>query len=74
MNPSEDAPSAYPQAWDDVAEVRVFRTSQEQWVKLIGWRREMRRRGWKLLRVDTERREMVAVFGRTRADLRAKQR
>ncbi len=72
MNPPDGESPTYPPAWDDVAEVRVFRTTQEQWSRLIGWRRDMRRRGWKLLRVQTERREMVAVFGRTRSDLKAK--
>ncbi len=30
----------------------------------------MRRKGWKLLRVATESGEIIAVFGRTRAELR----
>ena len=72
MNPSKEESLPYPQEWEDGAEVRVFRTSQEQWSRLIGWRREMLRRGWKLLRVQTDRREMVAVFGRTRTDLKDK--
>ncbi|MCH7491091.1 MAG: hypothetical protein IID05_10400 [Gemmatimonadetes bacterium] len=72
MNPAKEESLPYPQEWEDVAEVRVFRTSQEQWSRLIGWRREMLRRGWKLLRVQTDRREMVAVFGRTRTDLKDK--
>ena len=72
MNPSEDEALPYPREWEDVAEVRVFRTTQDQWSRLIGWRREMRRRGWKLLRVQTDRREMVAVFGRTKPELKEK--
>ncbi len=72
MNPSEDEALPYPREWEDVAEVRVFRTTQDQWSRLIGWRREMRRRGWKLLRVQTDRREMVAVFGRTKPELKDK--
>ncbi len=32
----------------------------------------MRRKGWKLLRVSAEGGEMVAVFGRTRAELLAR--
>ena len=72
MNPTEEEALPYPREWEDVAEVRVFRTSQEQWSRLIGWRREMRRRGWKLLRVQTDRREMVAVFGRTKPDLKTR--
>lgn len=72
MKPPEGETLPYPHAWDDVAEVRVFRTTQDNWSRLIGWRRDMRRRGWKLLRVQTDRREMVAIFGRTRSDLKAK--
>jgi len=35
---------------------------------LIAWRADMRKRGWKLLRVSSEGPEMVAVFGRTKAE------
>lgn len=62
----------YPSNWEDVAELRVFRTTEERWQKLIGWRGDMRRKGWKLLRVSAEGGEMVAVFGRTRAELLAR--
>ena len=72
MNPTEEDAPPYPQEWEDTAEVRVFRTTQEQWSRLIGWRRDMRRLGWKLLRVQTQRREMIAVFGRTRTDIKGK--
>lgn len=67
-----DAPDArlYPETWDTVAELRVFRTTAPKWASLIGWRGEMRRKGWKLLRVATESGELIAVFGRTRAELR----
>jgi len=44
----------------------VFRTTAQEWQKLIGWRTDMRKRGWKLLRVSSEGSEMVAVFGRTK--------
>ncbi len=60
----------YPQTWDAVAELRVFRTTAPKWTSLIGWRAEMRRKGWKLLRVTTESGEIIAVFGRTRTELR----
>ncbi|HWZ28637.1 MAG TPA: hypothetical protein VNX15_08745 [Gemmatimonadales bacterium] len=48
--------------------MRVFRTTSEDWTKLIAWRADMRRRGWSLLRVSSEGTEMVAVFGRTKTD------
>jgi hypothetical protein len=44
----------------------VFRTSAEEWEKLIGWRTDMRKRGWKLLKVTSEETEVVAIFGRTK--------
>jgi hypothetical protein len=49
-----------------VADLRVFRTSAEEWEKLIGWRTDMRKRGWKLLKVTSESSEVVAIFGRTK--------
>lgn len=58
----------YPAQWEAVAELRVFRTTAEQWEKLISWRNDMRKRGWKLLRVSSDGPEMVAVFGRSKAD------
>lgn len=58
----------YPAQWEQVADLRVFRTSTQEWEKLIGWRADMRKRGWKLLRVASEGTEMVAVFGRTKGD------
>ena len=59
----------YPVDWEGVAELRVFRTTEERWQRLIGWRSEMRRKGWRLLRVSAVAGEMVAVFGRTKDDL-----
>ena len=58
----------YPAHWENVADLRVFRTTAQEWEKLIGWRADMTKRGWKLLRVASEGVEMVAVFGRTKAD------
>ena len=62
----------YPDSWENVAELRVFRATSERWASLIDWRREMRRKGWALLRVATERGDVVAVFGRTKGVLLAK--
>ena len=58
----------YPPHWEAVADLRVFRTTAHQWEKLIGWRADMRKRGWKLLRVSSDGPEMVAVFGRTKGE------
>lgn len=70
-----DAPGGqpYPDTWEEVAELRVFRTTAPKWASLIAWRAEMRRKGWKLLRVATESGEIVAVFGRTRAELKQRE-
>ncbi len=57
----------YPPHWEAVADLRVFRTTSQEWEKLIGWRADMRKRGWKLLRVSSEGQEMVAIFGRTKS-------
>ena len=67
--PSVPSVRPYPESWERVAELRVFRTTAERWQQLIGWRQEMRRKGWKLLHVSSERGEMFAVFGRTRPEL-----
>jgi len=56
----------YPPHWENVADLRVFRTSAAEWEKLIGWRTDMRKRGWKLLKVSREDTEVVAIFGRTK--------
>ncbi|HXQ28420.1 MAG TPA: hypothetical protein VN848_04055 [Gemmatimonadales bacterium] len=46
----------------------MFRTTNEEWQKLLGWRSDMRKRGWRLLRVSSDGPELVAVFGRTKAE------
>ena len=56
----------YPPHWENVADLRVFRTSAAEWQKLIGWRTDMRKRGWKLLKITSEGAEVVAIFGRTK--------
>ena len=58
----------YPAQWESVADLRVFRTTSGEWEKLLGCRQDMRRRGWKLLRVSSEGPELVAIFGRTKED------
>ncbi|PYP98324.1 MAG: hypothetical protein DMD38_02745 [Gemmatimonadetes bacterium] len=62
--PSHSTP--YPPHWENVADLRVFRTTAQEWEKLIGWRTDMRKRGWKLLKVMSEETEVVAIFGRTK--------
>jgi hypothetical protein len=46
----------------------VFRTTAEEWQKLLGWRADMRKRGWRLLRVSSDGPELVAIFGRTKTE------
>jgi len=68
--PTPPTPSShstpYPPHWENVADLRVFRTTTQEWEKLIGWRTDMRKRGWKLLKVMSEETEVVAIFGRTK--------
>ena len=76
MAPKSPTPDAdrrpYPDSWESVAELRVFRATSQRWASLIDWRRDMRKKGWALLRVATERGDVVAVFGRTKGELLAK--
>ncbi len=67
--PAESRERPYPETWERVAELRVFRTTVERWQRLISWRADMQRRGWRLLRVDSKDNELHAVFGRTREAL-----
>ena len=65
----KSAARPYPVDWERVAELRVFRTTPEKWTKLIGWRSEMQRKGWKLLQVTSNSDGLMAVFGRTKEEL-----
>ena len=56
----------YPPHWGNLADLRVFRTTAQEWEKLIVWRTDMLKRGWKLLKVSSEDTEVVAIFGRTK--------
>ncbi len=70
---ADSAERPYPDEWEDVAELRVFRTTPQRWQQLISWRSDMRRKGWKLLRVSSQGDDMVAIFGRTRTELLARE-
>lgn len=67
--PVETANQPYPPDWEKVAELRVFNSTPKEWTKLISWRAEMKRKGWKLLKVTTGPSRMIAIFGRTRQEL-----
>ena len=67
------ASQPYPDSWEDVAELRVFKTTPEQWQRLIGWRNEMKSKGWRLLQVKEIEGDLTAVFGRTREELLSRQ-
>jgi len=56
----------YPASWEAQADIRVLRAPTNQWEKLIQWRADMTRRGWRLLKVTSEGQEIVAIFGRPR--------
>lgn len=60
------ADKPYPRSWESRADVRVFRAPTKDWERLLQWRSDMSRRGWKLLRVSRDGDEMVAIFGRPR--------
>jgi hypothetical protein len=64
--PHKPPSTPYPPNWENVADLRVFRTTAEEWEKLISWRNDMLKRGWKLLKVISEETEVVAIFGRTK--------
>ncbi|HXW96334.1 MAG TPA: hypothetical protein VEI47_02030 [Gemmatimonadales bacterium] len=66
--PSPDPIRPYPDSWEQVADLRVFRTDAADWDRLATWRQDMRKRGWKLLKVTSDDVELVAVFGKTKAD------
>jgi len=59
----------YPPDWERVADLRVFRTTPEEWQKLIRWRTDMKNKGWHLLKVTSGVTGLVAVFGRTKEEL-----
>ncbi|MDZ4865135.1 MAG: hypothetical protein SGJ01_17075 [Gemmatimonadota bacterium] len=63
---SQDRSKPYPESWEQVADLRVFRTSAADWDRLSSWRQDMRKRGWKLLKVTSDDVELVAVFGKTK--------
>jgi hypothetical protein len=65
----QDRNKPYPESWEQVADLRVFRTAASDWDRLISWRQDMRKRGYKLLRVTGDEVELVAVFGKTKSDL-----
>lgn len=60
------ADKPYPDTWDNVAEIKIFRAPAEEWDKLSTWSTEMRRKGWRLLRVTSDPEQLVAIFGKTK--------
>lgn len=69
MSTRNSTSQPYPEDWERVAELRVFRATAEQWMKLIGWRSDMQRKGWRLLQVTSDSDGLRAVFGRTKEEL-----
>ncbi len=66
-----DQNKPYPDAWEQVAELRVFRTHAADWDRLATWRADMWKRGWRLLKVTSDEVELVAVFGKTKSGTHA---
>jgi hypothetical protein len=67
--PQRSQGQPYPPSWEAVADLRVLRTRETHWQRLIGWRTELNRTGWRLLKVNASEGGLVAVFGRTKSDL-----
>ena len=63
-SPAGDKP--YPPHWEQVAQIRVLRAPLTEWDKLSGWGADMRKRGWRLLQVNSDSSQIVAVFGKSR--------
>lgn len=57
----------YPAHWDQVAEIRVLRAPANDWDKLSVWGADMKKRGWRLLQVNSDSGQIVAVFGKSRS-------
>ena len=74
VSPRTPMSHPYPHDWERVAELRVFRTTPQEWARLLGWRAEMKRKGWRLLQVSSAAEDMVAVFGRTKEELLERKR
>lgn len=69
MAPSHRTPGGekpYPSHWEQVAEIRVLRAPASDWDKLSAWGADMRRLGWRLLQVNSDSGQIVAVFGKSR--------
>ena len=60
----QDRNKPYPESWEQVAELRVFRTHATD-------RQDMWKRGWRLLKVTSDEVELVAVFGKTKTGLQS---
>ncbi|MBL8977712.1 MAG: hypothetical protein SF070_04955 [Gemmatimonadota bacterium] len=67
----QDRNKPYPESWEQVAELRVFRTHATDWDRLATWRADMWKRGWRLLKVTSDEVELVAVFGKTKTGLQS---
>jgi hypothetical protein len=67
MSPPHRAPKPYPAAWERATEIRVLRAPAGDWTKVVAWRTDLARHGWKLLQLSSDDREITAVFGKTRS-------
>jgi hypothetical protein len=62
----ERSDKPYPLEWERSAEIRVLRARVNDWQKLLSWRADMGKRGWRLLDVHSEGDQLTAIFGRPR--------
>jgi hypothetical protein len=65
-SPPHRGPKPYPAAWDRASEIRVLRAPAGEWTKVVAWRTDLARHGWKLVQLSSDDREITAVFGKTR--------
>ncbi len=72
MNETASADQPYPESWEDVAEIRVFHTTPEQWERLFEWRNEMKKKVCRPLCISNLDGDLTSVFGRTREELLAR--
>ena len=59
--------SRYPTRWHDVADVRVLKAKAGEWYKLSLWWADLTLRDRSRLKTTTADPELMAVFGRTKA-------
>ena len=65
-SPPHRTQKPYPAAWERATEIRVLRAPAGEWTKVVAWRTDLGRHGWKLLQLSSDDVEITAVFGKIR--------